>query len=187
MKKTIAILFCYCLSFQISAQDLFNAVKGEVSFFSKAPIEDIKAENTQAASVINIASSQIAVIIPIRNFHFEKELMEEHFNEKYLESDKYPMASFKGLVLDSDSVFIEGSHNVTAKGILSIHGVEKEVELSGTISRAENVMTLNCEFKVALKEFNIVIPKLLFQNIAEIIDVKVSLEYKPGTKNTPTK
>lgn len=187
MKKIIAILFCYCLTFSLSAQDLFNAVKGEVSFFSKAPIEDIKAENTQAASVINIASSQIAIVIPIRNFHFEKELMEEHFNEKYLESDKFPMASFKGLVLDSDSVFLEGNHNAIAKGILSIHGVEKEVELMGTISRIENVMTLNCEFKVALKDFNIVIPKLLFQNIAEIIDVKLSLEYKLGTKNTPTK
>lgn len=187
MKKIFTILLCSCVAFQLSAQGLFNAFKGEVSFFSKAPIEDISAENTQAASVINITSKQIAVIIPIRNFHFEKELMEEHFNEKYLESDKYPMASFKGLVLDSDSVFMEGNHNATAKGILSIHGVEKEVELNGTISRAENIMTLKCEFKVALKDFNIVIPKLLFQNIAENIDVKVSLEYKPATKNMPTK
>lgn len=187
MNRILTLLLCIFISNTLHAQELFSATKGEVAFLSKAAIEDIKAENKQPASIINLTNNEIAVIIPVRNFHFAKELMEEHFNEKYMECEKFPMASFKGTVQDSSAAFAEGDRKVTAKGILTIHGVEKEVTLTGTLTRHGDVITLDSEFKVALKDYNITIPKLLFQNIAEVIDVHVSLEYKPLEKKTPGK
>ena len=94
MKKYLLFLAFICFSRLVVAQDLFSVSKGLVTFYSHAPIEDISAENKQPGSMINMTTRDIAVIIPIRNFIFAKELMQEHFNEKYMESEKYPMASF---------------------------------------------------------------------------------------------
>ena len=182
MKKISLILFLFINCTNSFSQNMFNAVSGTVSFFSHAPIEDIKAENKQAASFINSATNEIAVVIPIRNFHFAKALMEEHFNEKYMESEKFPMASFKGIIQDSITTLADGEHPVSAKGTITIHGVEKELEIKGVFKRDGNSFTIISDFKVALKDFNITIPKLLFQNIAEIIDVNVTLDYRASGK-----
>ncbi len=187
MKKITLILFLIIYCTPSFSQNIYNAVSGIVTFYSHAPIEDIKAENKQAASFINSSTNEIAVVIPIRNFHFAKELMEEHFNEKYMESDKFPMASFKGIIQDSIATFSDGEHNVTAKGIISIHGVEKELELNGVYKKDGNTFSINSNFKVALKDFNITVPKLLFHNIAEIIDVNVTLDYRATGKNVINK
>ena len=178
MKKILLSLSFLCFALICSGQNMFTVSKGEVSFYSHAPIEDISAENKQPASVINLSSHEIAVIIPIRNFRFEKELMQQHFNEKYMESEKYPMASFKGVIENID-LTKDGEYEVSATGVMSIHGVEKEVTLTGTLKRVGNMITITSKFKVALKDYNITIPKLLFENIAEIIEVTMSLEYKP--------
>ncbi|MBK6987795.1 MAG: YceI family protein [Bacteroidetes bacterium] len=158
-----------------------------MTFYSHAPIEDITAENKQPGSMINMTTRDIAVIIPIRNFKFAKELMQEHFNEKYMESEKYPMASFKGIITDDVDISKDGEVQATAKGIISIHGVEKEMTLTGTMKRTGNSISLISDFKIAIKDFNITVPKLLFENIAEVIDVHVALDYKPFQKSNSTK
>jgi len=187
MKKFLLTLSVICFSFLANAQDMFTVNKGEVTFFSDAPIEDITAENKQPGSMINIVTREIAIIIPVRNFVFEKELMKEHFNEKYMESDKFPMASFKGTIADDIDLTKEGEFPATAKGKLTIHGIEKEVILIGRIKRNGNSITIISDFKVALKDYKITVPKLLFENIAEIIDVHVSIEYKPYQKSNTGK
>ena len=187
MKKIILSLTILSFSFSGSAQDMFTVSKGEVTFFSDAPIEDITAENKQPGSMINMITREIAVIIPVRNFIFEKELMKEHFNEKYMESDKYPMASFKGMIAEDVDISKDGEYPATAKGKLVLHGVEQDIILVGRIKRSGSSITVISDFKVALKDFNITIPKLLFENIAEIIEVHVSLEYKPYQKTSTGK
>ncbi len=186
-KKLILSFFCLCLALSSNAQDMFTVSKGLVVFFSHAPIEDITAENKQPASMINVITREIAVIIPIRNFRFAKELMHEHFNDKYMESEKFPMASFKGLINDSIDISKDREFPVSAKGILTIHGIEKEVTLEGQMKRTGNYISLTSEFKVAIKDFNIAVPRLLFENIAETIDVRISLEYKPFQKTNSSK
>lgn len=185
--KIKLILVLLLLNLGLKAEDLFSVSKGLVTFYSKAPIEDISAENKQPASMINMSTRNIAVIIPVRNFVFEKELMQEHFNEKYMESEKFPMASFKGVISDDVDITKNGEFQISAKGIMTIHGVEKEITLTGTFKRNGNEISLVSTFTVALKDYNITIPKLLFENIAETIEVTVSLDYKPFQKSNSSK
>src|SRR6266446_7070845 len=98
MKRFLLFLPYFFLTFFVQAQSTYKSKEGEVSFFSKAPIEDIEAYNQNINSLLNISTGDIAFIIPIREFKFKKPLMEEHFNEKYMESDKFPTATFKGKI-----------------------------------------------------------------------------------------
>ncbi len=183
MKKNYFLLIIFCLFASFGfAQNLFSLSKGKVSFYSYAPIENIEAHTNQFGSMINSTNREIAVIIPIRNFKFEKQLMQDHFNEKYMESEKFPKASFKGTLQQEIDWSLDSTYDVSAIGILTIHGVEKEMILSGKMSVMKNEITIEADFKVALKDFNIVIPKLLFENLAEVIDVKILLTYLPYQK-----
>ncbi|MBL0105565.1 MAG: YceI family protein [Bacteroidetes bacterium] len=183
MKKHIFLFFLFCFfTLNVSSQSMFSVSKGEVSFYSDAPIEDIEAHNKQPGSMINTSTREIAVVIPIRNFQFAKQLMQEHFNEKYMESEKFPMASFKGIIQQEIDFTRDSTYDVTAKGTITIHGVEKEVVLTGKLKVTAGELTLDSKFKVALKDYNISVPKLLFENIAEVIDVTISLTYQPYHK-----
>jgi hypothetical protein len=183
MKKNSFLLFVFVVfSLNCLAQNMYSVSKGDVSFYSKAPIENIEAHNKQPGSMINATTRDIAVIIPIRNFQFAKELMQEHFNEKYLESEKFPMASFKGVIQQEIDFSRDSVYDVTAKGTITIHGVEKEIVLNGKLTVKGSELSLDSQFKVALKDFNITVPKLLFENIAEVVDVNLSLTYQPYHK-----
>jgi len=148
-----------------------------ITFFSEAAIEDIKAENSKANSMYNTQTGDIAFSVPIREFQFEKKLMKEHFNEKYMESEKYPKATFSGK-LDGPSGTV-GVHEVKAKGKLVIHGVTMEVEIPGMLEITEQHILMKSKFIVRLKDYNIMIPQLMWQNIAEQVEVSIEFTYKP--------
>ena len=103
--------------------------------------------------------------------------MEEHFNEKYLESDKYPSASFRGKINPEADVSKTGIHNVTVTGKLTIHGVENEVTVPGIIITSEDTIKVRCLFTIAVKDYKIIIPKLVFQNIADTVTIKINAAY----------
>ena len=105
-----------------------------IKIFSDGPIEDIDAANTSSKPILNIASNSIAIKITIKGFTFEKKLMEEHFNEKYMESDKYPYATFSGKINETVDYSKDGSYKVTTTGKLNIHNVEKERTLDGVVT-----------------------------------------------------
>ena len=161
---------------------LFISSSTEISFFSATPLEDIEAINSRSSSLINTKDRQIVFQIPMRGFIFDKDLMQEHFNENYLESDKYPKASFNGNVIEDVDLSKDGTYQVTAKGILDIHGVEQERTLKGVIVKKGDIITLIGEFTIVLKDHNIKIPKIVIANIAEEVIVKVSATYKPYVK-----
>lgn len=161
---------------------MYSVSKGNVSFYSYAPVENIEAHNAQPGSMINASTNEIAVVIPVRNFRFAKSLMEEHFNEKYMESEKYPMASFKGKIKETINFSVDSVYDVSAEGTMTIHGVEKPVVLTGKLEVKAGKLILTSEFKVKLEDYKITVPKLLFENIAEVIDVKVELNYEPYHK-----
>ncbi|MDH4091701.1 MAG: YceI family protein [Cyclobacteriaceae bacterium] len=152
--------------------------KSSVSFYSEAAIEDIYAENTRTPGIFNEASGDIAFSIPIKAFQFKKSLMQEHFNEKYLESDKYPKSTFQGKV----NGFLNtaaGIQSVKATGKLTIHGVTKEVEIPGTIEFDGGKLTMKTKFIVKLEDYNVKIPQLMWKNIAEQVEVTVDFTFKP--------
>ena len=152
-----------------------------ISFFSEAPLENIQAENTAASSIFDLETGEIVFSVPIRGFKFPKSLMQKHFNENYMESEVYPKSTFKGKVTGYRET--AGSYSAQASGELSIHGVTNFVEFSGDLVVSQGVITITTTFPVKLEDYNIKIPRILFSNIAEVVEVKVEFNYKPYVTN----
>jgi polyisoprenoid-binding protein YceI len=169
-------LFCV-MALEGTAQK-YVAERSVITFFSDALIEDITATNSKTASILNKQTGELVFSVPIREFQFEKKLMQEHFNgEKYMESDKYPKATFSGKLMNLD-VNQTNVQQVKAKGKLTIHGVTREVEFDGTAQSGEKIV-MKSKFKIKLADYKIKIPQLVFQNIAEEVEVTVDITYKP--------
>lgn len=173
----VFLFFFTCLSFTVSAQDVFISEKGEVSFFSEAPLENIYAVSTQVHSMIDLSNGEIAFIIPLRSFRFEKKLMQEHFNEKYMESDKYPQATLKAKIKGDFPYVSHGTKKITAEGLLNLHGKSKLIREQGQLTLNNNRLELTSEFRIALADYDINIPQLLFNNIADTVEVKLKATY----------
>lgn len=177
MKTIIFFTLVFCSSNLVFGQK-FSTEKGTISFFSDAAIEDITAENTMVGSLFNSATGELVFIVKIKDFIFPKALMREHFNEKYMETEKFPKSLFTGK-LKGYNIAAKGEQNVTATGRLTIHGVTKEIQVPGTITFDSGKAMMKGKFMVALKDYDIKIPKLVWQNIAEEIEVKIDFVYKP--------
>ena len=177
MKKIILIFLL--LPVALFAQPIFSAISSEVHFFSAAPLENIEAHNKDAKSLLNTETKEIVVIMGIRQFKFEKPLMEEHFNENYMESDKYKTADFKGKINEQIDFTKDGEYDVTVSGKLTIHGVTQDRTIPGKITINGNSIKVNSKFPVAMKDHNVKIPKAVIKNIAESVDVTVNISYEP--------
>jgi hypothetical protein len=156
----------------------YSADKGQIVFFSDAPLEDIRAVNTVVGSLFNASSGDVVFIAKIRDFVFEKSLMREHFNEKYMESEKFPKATFQGKITGFKTG-VTGEQKVQAVGKLTMHGVTKDINVPGIIAFHSNGLSMKSTFIVKLEDYNIKIPRLVWQNIAEDVEVKIEFTYKP--------
>jgi polyisoprenoid-binding protein YceI len=177
MKNSIFALLVL-LTTSIQAQKVFTK-NGNISFFSKSPLENITAKNNQVMSVLNTQTGEMQFSVLIKSFQFEKSLMQEHFNENYMESDKYPKSTFKGSVADISKIDVskDGNYNVVVSGDLTIHGVTKKVSTPGNFTVKNGTITGNAVFPVKLADYNISIPKLVKDNIAETIEITVNCTY----------
>lgn len=179
MKKfpVAVILFIIC-SHTISAQKYFTK-NGNISFFSKTNIENIKADNNQVLAVLNVPTGELQFSLLIKNFHFPKALMEVHFNENYLESDKYPKSTFKGTSADISNInfTIDGTYLVTVSGDLTMHGVTGKVASKGSITIKGGKITGTSVFIIALADYKIKIPKIVEANISKTIEITVNCLY----------
>ncbi|PAW93252.1 polyisoprenoid-binding protein [Mucilaginibacter sp. MD40] len=177
--KYIGLILLAWLGINQAGQGIYVCKNAAVSLYSKAPIEDIDAHSDKGTSVLNTTTGDVAFAVPIRSFKFEKSLMQEHFNENYLESDKYPQASFKGKLNTIPDVSKDGTYPVTATGVFEVHGVKQNRTIPGKITVSKGAVSLTSEFMVACKDHKVEIPKLVFQNIAETIRINVSAVYTP--------
>ena len=151
-----------------------------VSFFSSTPMEDISGATEQGSAVLDLSNNRLAFQIPIVSFHFEKALMEEHFNENYMETEKYPAATFSGTLQGLNPEGKTGeAQSVTASGTLTIHGVAVEREIEGTATRTKNGWTLHAEFGVPTADHEIPIPSVVREKIAESIEVTLDANLEP--------
>lgn len=181
MKKLLIALFMI-VSTITSAQGIYNCRDGETSFFSETPVENIDATSNSMNMVLNTATGAVVIIVPYTSFKFKKALMQEHFNEKYMESDKYPQAKFVGKINESINYLADTTMEVTATGTFNCHGVEKPRTEKAKITIKDGKINFTGGFKVALKDHNIEVPKVVIQNIAEIIDVKFNATLSPYKK-----
>lgn len=178
MKKIVLLFICISTVMIGSAQGLYKTTEGEISFFSKTPMENIDAVNKKVKGIINTDKAQFAFITTIVGFKFEKPLMEEHFNETYMESDKYKTAMFKGKIVGDVDYAVDGDYPVKAKGTLNIHGVDKDREVDGVLTVKDGEISLKSNFDVQLTDHKIDIPKLVVKNIAEIIKISVDMKFE---------
>lgn len=154
---------------------IYKATDGKISFKSEAPHELINAASNQMVGLINAAKNTFAFEVNIRSFHgFNNPTQEIHFNENYMETSKFPTASFKGKIIEDADLTKDGTYVVRAKGILSIHGVEQERIIKSDVVVSNGKINIKSNFTVLLSEHNIPIPRVVYQNLAN--EIKVSIQ-----------
>ncbi|WKN43846.1 YceI family protein [Tunicatimonas pelagia] len=181
MKNIIIIYLAFLVSNSLVAQDKFITQTGHTKFFSSAPLEDIEAHNNKVQSVIDFAKQEVVVSMDMQAFEFDKSLMREHFNENYVESEKYPKAIFKGTFSNGSPIdpTKDGAYTVTVEGTMTIHGVTQPVTTEGTIVINGAKVNAQTKFMIKVADHDIDIPKIVFHNIAEEVEVTVDLKYDP--------
>lgn len=175
MNKVAAVIAMLCLSITAGHAQKWMTRTGKVSFFSSTSVENIEAFNNEAASVIDARSGDVVFIVPIKSFKFDKALMQEHFNENYMESNKYPKAEYKGKITNLSDVNFskDGTYNVKTTGKLTMHGVTKDVPATGTIVVKAGTATVKSKFMVAPADFGIKIPAISASKVASKIEVTI--------------
>jgi hypothetical protein len=185
MKKQILIVFLTIAAVGgMQAQDKWFTKTGSISFFSKAPLEDIEAHNKKVTCILDQSNGQLEFSVLMKAFQFEKALMQEHFNENYIESDKHPKATFSGQISNADKVNFakDGVYPVKVSGDLNIKGVTKPVTADGTISIKGGKVFAKSEFNILLSDYNVSIPAVNKDNISNSIKISVDLALEPLKK-----
>jgi len=183
MRKLIIISVFALLSTTLFAQK-FITKNGHIRFYSETPMETIEADNKQVNAAYDHESGMMVFKVLMKSFEFEKALMQEHFNENYVESDEYPNATFKGNVVNNTDIELGklGELSVKVKGTLTIHGVSKEVEADGSMDIQKDGIHAIAKFMIKPADFDIKIPGAVVKNIAEEIEVSIDVDLKKLSK-----
>ncbi|ALD20151.1 YceI family protein [Hymenobacter sp. DG25A] len=165
-------------------QGRYMTHSGGISFYSSAPLEDIEAKTQQAGGIIDLGTGQLAFSVSMKSFVFPNGLMQEHFNENYVESDRYPKSTFVGKLLGFNAATMQtsGPQQVQAEGDLTIHGVTHQVRVPGTLELRDNGLQLHAKFSVAPADYNIKIPRLVREHIAKSVAVTVNMLCPPASQ-----
>lgn len=183
MKKT-AILISLFVVVSASFGQKYITKNGHIKFYSETAIESIEAHNRQVNSALDVATGDFVFKVLIKSFEFEKALMQEHFNENYLESDKFPDATFTGKIANLSSIDFakDGKYEAEVEGFLKIHGETKKVNNKGTFEIAGMKISGKAVFLVHLADYKIEIPNTVVNNIADDIEVTVEVNLEPMGK-----
>lgn len=178
MKKFILVSSLLVSTLAFSQEKLVTRT-GEVSFTSETAVENIYAKNSQAASILMPENGTIAFNILLKSFKFKKALMEEHFNEKYVHSDKYPAAKFKGTIANNvDLKTPKAYKNVPIDGEMIFHGVTKPLKvIADILVNEDGTIAFTSEFKLVLEDYKVEVPSLVKDKISPEILVSVSTNY----------
>ena len=183
--KSICILFLFILiaaayGFKQQPPPLYQITNGKIFFRSDAPLEIIKASSNDLLGLLDIDKKTFSLKISLHSFQgFNSPLQKEHFNENYMESDKYPYASFSGKIIEDVDLTADGEYEVRAKGNLTIHNVQQERIIKANITVKQKLITVHSAFTVLLSEHNIPIPKVVYQKLANEIKVEVIASFEP--------
>jgi hypothetical protein len=181
MRKSlfISLVVCGLMAFK-PASKLFQTVNGKIDFKSEAPLELIKASSDDLIGLIDAEKKNFSFKVPISSFEgFNSRTQREHFNENYMQTETYPEASFKGKIIEDVDLTKDGVYIVRAKGILTIHGVEKERIIKSEMTVRNNIININTSFTILLSDHNIPIPKVVYQKLANEIKVEVNATLQP--------
>lgn len=182
MKSKMIIMVALFLSATaIQAQDKFYTKSGNISFHSKAPLENIDAVHKSVTCVLDSRTGNMQFAVLMKGFEFEKALMQEHFNENYVESHKYPKAEFRGQVVNNGDISYvkDGSYTAKVKGKLTLHGETRDVEATGKLVVKSGRISADAEFRIQLSDYGIEIPKIVKENISNSVLITVDCAMEP--------
>lgn len=181
LKETFFAVMALFLAFSSLAQDKYFTKNGNINFYSKAPMEDIEAKNRTVAAILDKKTGAVQFSVVMKGFQFQKALMQEHFNENYVESSKYPKGEFKGTITNNSAIDYSkpGTYTAKVRGKLTIHGVTKDVETSGTIKVDGSGLDVNTAFNILLSDYNIRIPAVVKDKLSNSIRITVDCNLGP--------
>jgi polyisoprenoid-binding protein YceI len=180
MKRLLSLVFLLSIIGAANAQK-FMTKNGYIGFYSHTPMEDIKADNNQVVGALDITNGEMVFQALIKSFHFDRALMEEHFNENYMESDKFPKSVFKGKITNLSSVDFtkNGTYDVTVEGDLTIHDVTNKISTKGTIEVMTGGINASSKFKIVPEDYKINIPGVVREKIDKSLEVTITMKYTP--------
>jgi hypothetical protein len=181
MKRLTALVFFTLVSTAIFSQSIYMTRSGQITFFSKTPMENIEGKNNEVTSMLDTSKGDLVFAVLIKSFHFDRALMEEHFNENYMESNKIPKATFQGKITNLSAINFskDGTYEAAIEGDLTIHGVKHPHKGTGTITVSKGKITGVSNFTVLLADYKIEIPSLVADKIAPTIEIRVNCVYEP--------
>jgi len=181
LKNTLTMAFLILAVSIAGAQDKYFTKTGKINFFSKAPLEDIEGKNKTVTAVLDSRSGAVQFAVQMKGFEFEKQLMQQHFNENYVESNKYPKGEFRGNITNNSEINYgkDGTYNAKVKGKMTIHGVTKDVESVGTVKVDGGKLDVNSSFNVLISDYNIKIPAVVKDKVSNTIKVEVDCKLDP--------
>jgi hypothetical protein len=164
-----------------NGQERYFTRTGHIDFYSHAPLEDIRANNEQVAAFLYTKTGELSFGLLLKSFEFKKALMQKHFNENYIESDKYPKAVFKGKIENFNSVNLKenGKVEVNVTGQLIIRDQKKDIATKAILDIRENEIVATSTFITKPSDFNIKIPNAVKDNIGKEIEVNIRTVLKP--------
>lgn len=179
--KNLSLLMLFILSSSsLFAQDKMITKTGVINFEASVPsFEEVKAKNQTVTCILNTHTGEIASLALIKGFRFKVALMEEHFNEIYMESDLYPKATFKGKIEGFNwNTIGTSAKEFKMKGILELHGKSKEVEAMVTLKKVADGLEVLSDFNVNSEDFNIKIPKVVSNKVSKTVHIKTNFLLK---------
>jgi YceI-like domain len=182
MKKIIIAIVVFSLfSLIVNAQGKFYTKSGKISFFSTTSVENINAVNKTVVCLLDTKTGDLQFAALMKGFEFRKAKMQEDFNSGYVESSKFPKSEFKGQITNNSTVnyTANGTYNVNVKGNLTIHGVTKDVETTGTITVKDGKLIVNSVFNTLYADYNIKVAKMYMDNISKSIKITVDCTLEP--------
>lgn len=177
----IIILTVFLSSFTLKNETgKYIAKNGKVTFFSHTDMEDITAENNKVSSILDSKTGKLAIEILIKSFHFKKAMMEEHFNENYMESDKFSKSKFDGKIDNIADVDFSknGTYNVTISGNLTIKDKTNKISTKGTLKVEGQKVGGKAVFKILLSDYGISIPAMVKEKISNEIEITADIDYQ---------
>jgi polyisoprenoid-binding protein YceI len=177
MKKVIVLFIGIFIFISFANAQRYITKNGMIKFYSDSPMEKIEAVNNQVNSALDISTGKLVFKVLMKGFEFKKALMEEHFNENYVESNKYPDATFNGNVINLKEIDLSkpAKDNAVIEGDLKIHGVTKHIKEKGTLEKKDNNIIGKSVFNIKIKDYDIKIPNAVVNNLSETIQITVDV------------
>lgn len=181
MKKYLLAVLALALVTTTFAQGKYFTKTGKITFTSRAALESIEGKNKATLAVLDTKSGALQFAIQMKAFEFEKALMQEHFNENYVESDKFPKAEFKGTILNNSDINYtkDGTYPAKVKGNLTIHGITKEVEATGTVKVSGGKLLTLSTFNILISDYKITIPAVVKDKVSNAVAISVDCNLEP--------